>query len=74
MAMKCYTHVVKGLKLKVSRFWGLISTFVEMENKNEMKSSKTETSKARSGICTHILNRVEYKVALPNLQAQTLKY
>ena len=45
-----------------------------MENKNEMKSSKTEKLKARTGICTHILNRVEYKVALPNLQAQTLKF
>ena len=28
MALKFYTSVAKGLKLKVKRFWDLISTFV----------------------------------------------
>ena len=30
MALKFYTSVAKGLKLKVRKFWGLISTFVEV--------------------------------------------
>ena len=30
MALKLYTSVAKGLKLKVRKFWGLISTFVEV--------------------------------------------
>ena len=30
---KLYTSVAKGLKLKVSRFWRLISTFVEVTGK-----------------------------------------
>ena len=30
MALKFYTSVAKGLKLKVTRFWGLITTFVEV--------------------------------------------
>ena len=28
--LKFYTSVAKGLKLKVKKFWGLISTFVEV--------------------------------------------
>ena len=30
MNLKFYTSVAKGLKLKVRKFWGLISTFVEV--------------------------------------------
>ena len=30
MALKSYTSVVKGLKLKVRKFWGLIPTFIEV--------------------------------------------
>ena len=30
MALKFYTSVEKGLKLKVRKFWGLIVTFVEV--------------------------------------------
>ena len=30
MALKFYTSVAKGLKLKVRKFWGLIPTFVEV--------------------------------------------
>ena len=28
--LKFYTSVAKGLKLKIRKFWGLISTFVEV--------------------------------------------
>ena len=30
MALKVYTSVVKGFKLKVRKFWGLLPTFVEV--------------------------------------------
>ena len=30
MALKFYTSVTKGLQIKVRKFWGLISTFVEV--------------------------------------------
>ena len=30
IALKFYTSVAKGLKLKVRKFWGLIPTFVEV--------------------------------------------
>ena len=30
MALKFYSSVAKGLKLKVKKFWGLIRTFVEI--------------------------------------------
>ena len=30
MALKIYTRVTKMLKLKVTKFWGLISTFAEV--------------------------------------------
>ena len=30
VALKYYTSVEKGLKLKVKKFWGLIVTFVEV--------------------------------------------
>ena len=30
MALKFYTGVAKGLKLKVGKFWGLTPTFVEV--------------------------------------------
>ena len=30
MVLKFHTSVVKGLKLKVRKFWGLIPTFVEV--------------------------------------------
>ena len=30
MTLKFYTNVTKGLKLKVKKFWGLISSFVEI--------------------------------------------
>ena len=30
VALKFYTSVTKGLKLKIRKFWGLISTFVEV--------------------------------------------
>ena len=30
MALKFYTSMTKGLKLKVRKFWGLIPTFVEV--------------------------------------------
>ena len=33
MALKFYTSVAKGLKLKVRKFWGLIPTFVEVTEK-----------------------------------------
>ena len=29
MSLKFYTRVAKGLKLKVSKFWGLNLTFIE---------------------------------------------
>ena len=31
--LKFYTSVIKGLKLKVRRFWGLTPTFVEVTGK-----------------------------------------
>ena len=30
MNLKFYTSVTKGLKIKVEKIWGLISTFVEL--------------------------------------------
>ena len=30
MALEFYTSVAKGLKQKVTKFWGLITTFVEV--------------------------------------------
>ena len=33
MVLKFHTSVVKGLKLKVRKFWGLIPTFVEVAKK-----------------------------------------
>ena len=30
MALKFYNSVVKGLKVKVRQFWGLVLTFVEV--------------------------------------------
>ena len=30
MALKVYTSVAKGLKLKVRKFWGLFPSFVEV--------------------------------------------
>ena len=30
MALKFYTRVAKGLKLKVRKFWGLTPTFIEV--------------------------------------------
>ena len=30
MALKYYTSVAKGLEINVSKFWGLISMFVEV--------------------------------------------
>ena len=30
MALKFYTSMTKGLKLKVRKFWGIISTFIEV--------------------------------------------
>ena len=40
MALKLYTSVVKGLKLKVKKFWEIICTFVEVtgEKQNNVKS------------------------------------
>ena len=35
MALKFYTIVEKGLKLKVRKFWGLIPTFVDVLDKNK---------------------------------------
>ena len=34
MALKLYTVVSKGRKLKVRKFWGLIPTFVEVTGEN----------------------------------------
>ena len=34
MALKSYTSVAKGLKLKVKMSWGLSHTFVEVTGKN----------------------------------------
>ena len=34
MALKFYSSVRKGLKLKVKKFWGLISTFGELQGEN----------------------------------------
>ena len=34
MALKLYTSLVKGLKLKVRNFWGLIPAFVEVTGEN----------------------------------------
>ena len=30
MALKIYSSAAKGLKLKVRKFWGLITTFIEV--------------------------------------------
>ena len=40
MALKLYSSVVKGLKLKVKKFWEIICTFVEVtgEKQNKVKS------------------------------------
>ena len=43
--MKVYTNVVKGLKLKVRKFWELILTFVEVTGK------KTSTGGGAGGGC-----------------------
>ena len=34
MDLKFYTSVVKGSKLKIRKFWGLIPTFVEVTGEN----------------------------------------
>ena len=40
MALKLYASVVKGLKLKVKKFWAIVCTFVEAtgEKQNKIKS------------------------------------
>ena len=40
MALKLYASVVKGLKLKVKKFWAIVCTFVEAtgEKQNKVKS------------------------------------
>ena len=39
IAFKFYTSVAKGLKLKVTKFWGLILTSVEITGKNLVERS-----------------------------------
>ena len=34
IALKVLTSVAKGLKLKIRKFWGIISMFVEIAEKN----------------------------------------
>ena len=36
MALKFYNSVTRGLKLKVAKFWGLISMSVEVKRKNSL--------------------------------------
>ena len=36
MALKLYTNVAKGLKLKAREFWVLILTFVEVTEKKQL--------------------------------------
>ena len=52
--LKFYTSLLKGLKLKVRKFWGLIPTFVEGE----------KTGRGGGGLFAPILNRVNSKVCL----------
>ena len=47
--LKSYTSVAKGLKLKVGKFWGLISTFVEVTGEKLVRGPLPPNS---------ILNRV----------------
>ena len=49
MALKFYTRVAKGLKLKVRKLWGLISTFVEVIGEKS----------ADGTFCPLFLNRVK---------------
>ena len=48
MALKFYANVSQGLKLKVTNFWGLIPTFVEVKGEKLVGGS----------FCAFILNRV----------------
>ena len=56
--LKFYTSLSKGLKLKVSKFWGLILTFVEVtgEKLDRVKTEnrvKNETSPAKRKYLVH---------------------
>ena len=42
MALKFYTSVAKGLKLKIRKFWGLIPTFVGVTGEKHKKSLNSE--------------------------------
>ena len=39
IALKFYTSVAKGLKVKVKKFWGLIPTFVEVIGENMVEGA-----------------------------------
>ena len=39
MNLKFYTSIVKGLKLKARKFWGLIPTFVEVTGENTFSTA-----------------------------------
>ena len=41
MALKFYNSVTRGLKLKVAKFWGLISMSVEVKRKNPLGTFST---------------------------------
>ena len=53
MALKFYTRVAKGLKLKARKLWGLISTFVEVIGEKL----------ADGTFCRLFLNRVKVNLA-----------
>ena len=40
MTLQFYIHVVKGLKLNYRKFWGLISTFVEVAEEKLVETGR----------------------------------
>ena len=58
MALKLYTIVSKGRKLKVRKFWGLIPTFVEVTGENMVgKTAKSPPPLNSEQDCNMIFKR-----------------
>ena len=54
MALKFYTSVAKGLKLKVRKFWGLTPAFVEVTGKKLVGGLSKKAARKMTSTCPDI--------------------